>query len=65
MGVVIIEFRTAYGHVRAYAVNDTAKALLRLIGAKTFSDWHLQEIERLGYTIETHNRAWPNKGDSK
>lgn len=50
--IVIVALRTVYGVVRAYPVNDNAKAFAALVEMKTLSREHLMIIESLGFTIE-------------
>lgn len=55
MGSVVISVRDVYGRVRAFPVNDEAKAFAALVGAKTLSAAHLELIQGLGFKIEVES----------
>ena len=50
--VVSLQVRFAYGQMRVYPVNETARLFARLIGTKTLSAGDLLVIEALGYRLE-------------
>ncbi len=52
MNKLELQVRHAYGRERIYPMNELARGLCALSGMKTFADWQLAVLERLGYLIE-------------
>jgi len=52
MTTVKIVSQNVYGVDKFYPFNDEAHELTRLTGTKTFSQYHLNTIKRLGFGLE-------------
>ena len=54
--ILTIEIKNVYGNNLIYPICDTAKTFTRLMGKKTFHNYELKEIEKLGYKIKVKVR---------
>ena len=48
----LVTIKTIYGQDRVYPANDTAMALVALLGSKTFTREQIAKAKELGYTFE-------------
>jgi len=56
---VYIEIKNVYGNNLIYPVCEKAKTFTRLMNKKTFHNYELKEIEKLGYEIKVKaNNSW-------
>ena len=54
-----IEIKNVYGNNLIYQICNNAKIFTRLMGKKTFHNYELKEIEKLGYKIKVKtNNDW-------
>ena len=57
--ILTIEIKNVYGNNLIYPICDNAKIFTRLMGKKTFQNYELKEIEKLGYKIKVKtNNNW-------
>lgn len=49
---ITIEAKDIYGHMLYYPVCDKAKLFAQIAGTKTLTEFALDRIRKLGYTIE-------------
>lgn len=48
---ITVKEKSVYGKILIYPACENATIFADLVGAKTFSTYHLNLIEKLGYTI--------------
>jgi hypothetical protein len=48
---ISVEVRTVYGVEKVYPLDDAARAFARIAGTTTLTDYTIQQIKQLGYTI--------------
>lgn len=51
MKEITLKEKSVYGNVLLYPVCADAIHFASLIGAKTFQQWHINTIEKLGYKV--------------
>lgn len=50
---VVIELRSDWGNIRAYPIDENAKAFAEIAGTTTLTPRALKAVKKLGYEVQT------------
>jgi len=59
---IIVEIKTVYGEQKVYPVCSNAQVFADIAGTKTLTEYTLNKIKALGYSIEVQQVEWKVAG---